>query len=182
VTAADVAAAAPLVASTVPASASTARVASLMGRLAWALPRPRPLHALSPLPSPRLLVREAQAPTSRGELVPRRSPPPLPRPTTSTPKSPGKIVPAAHAAGTPHSSILGAPVAESSSPFCAPPAPVAAAALRALGLGAWAGQTVRRSRSPAAGNERKVRPRPLVAREWWERRQKLHSPAGPRGA
>jgi hypothetical protein len=55
-------------------------------------------------------------------------------------------------------------------------------AARALALGAWAGRTARRSRSPAAGNKRKVRPRRRIAREWRERRQKLHSPAGPRGS
>jgi hypothetical protein len=49
--------------------------------------------------------------------------------------------------------------------------------MRALGLGAWAGQTARRSRSPAARNERKVRRRRHVARKWRERRQKFHSPA-----
>jgi hypothetical protein len=36
---------------------------------------------------------------------------------------------------------------------------------RALGLGAWAGRTARRSRSRAAGNKRKVRPRRRIASE-----------------
>jgi hypothetical protein len=53
---------------------------------------------------------------------------------------------------------------------------------RALGPRAWAGWTARRSRSPAAGNERKVRPRRRVASKWRERRQKFHSPAGRGGA
>jgi hypothetical protein len=48
---------------------------------------------------------------------------------------------------------------------------------RALGLGAWVGRTVWRSRSPAVGNERKVRPRRHAASKWRERRQKFHSPA-----
>jgi hypothetical protein len=130
----------------------------------------------------RLWARGAKAPTSRGESVPHRSPPP-PRSTTNTPKSPGRRVPAARAAETPHSSVPGAPVAGSSSP-CVPPAPAPAAALCAcvLGLGAWAGRTARRSRSRAAEKKRKVRPRRHVAREWRERRRKLYSPAGPRGA
>jgi hypothetical protein len=107
------------------------RRASPLPWAAWRQALPRPPQALSPLPPLRLLAREAQAPTSRGELVPHRSPPPLPNPTTSTPKSPGKIVSAAHAAGTPHSSVPGAPVAGSTSPSCVPPAPVPTAALRA---------------------------------------------------
>jgi hypothetical protein len=53
---------------------------------------------------------------------------------------------------------------------------------RALGLGAWAGRTARRSRSRAVGNKRKVRPRRCVAREWQERKREPYSPAGPRGA
>jgi hypothetical protein len=40
----------------------------------------------------------------------------------------------------------------------------------ALGLGAWAGQTARRSQSPTAGNERKVRPCRHAIRKWRERR------------
>jgi hypothetical protein len=55
-------------------------------------------------------------------------------------------------------------------------------AARALGLGAWAGRTARRSRSPAAGNERKVRPRRHAASNRWERRQRFHSPADRGGA
>jgi hypothetical protein len=112
------------------------RYASPLSWAAWrrALPRPpqvlpRPPQALSPLPPSRLLARGAQAPTSRGELVPHHSP--HPRRTTSTPKSPGKRIPTARAAGTPHSSVPGAPVTGSSSPSCAPPAPIPAAAPRA---------------------------------------------------
>jgi hypothetical protein len=55
-------------------------------------------------------------------------------------------------------------------------------AARALGLGALAGQTAWRSRSPAAGNGRKVRPRQRDASKWRERIQKFHSPAGRGGA
>jgi hypothetical protein len=36
--------------------------------------------------------------------------------------------------------------------------------------------------SLAAGNRRKVRPRRRVARKWRERRRRLYSQAGPRGA
>jgi hypothetical protein len=55
-------------------------------------------------------------------------------------------------------------------------------AARALGLGAWAGRTARRSRSPAAANELKFRPHRHAASKWRERRQKFHSPAGHGGA
>jgi hypothetical protein len=55
-------------------------------------------------------------------------------------------------------------------------------AARTLGLGAWAGRTAWRSRSPAAGNEQKVRPRRHAASKWRERRQKFHSLAGRGGA
>jgi hypothetical protein len=109
---------------------------------------------LAPPPPPRLLARGAQVPTSQGELVPHHSPP-LPRSSTSTPKSLGKRVPAARAAGTLHSSATCAPAAGFSSPSCALPAPAPAVAprVRALGLGAWADRTVRRPRSPAAEDE-----------------------------
>jgi hypothetical protein len=87
------------------------RCASPLSWAAW-------WRALPPLPPPRLWARGAQDPTSRGELVPHRSPPP-PRPTTRTPKSPGRRVPTSRAVGTPHSSVPGAPGAGSSSPSCA---------------------------------------------------------------
>jgi hypothetical protein len=110
--------------------------------------------------SPRrcLLCRSAalgegvKAPTSRGESVPHRSPPPLP--TTNLPMSLGERVPAAHAAGTPRLAAPGAPAVGSSSLSCAPPSPAPAASPRvhAPELGAWAGQTARRPRpSPAKG-------------------------------
>jgi hypothetical protein len=169
VAAADVATAAPPV-------TSTARVASLMGCLAEGALAPAP-GALSSAASA-TLGEGAQAPTSWGELVPHRSPPP-PRSTTSTPNSPGRTVPTARAAKTLHSSVPGAPVAGSSSSSCALPAPVPTAAphMHTLGLGEWAGRTARRSRSPAARKERKVRRRRHAASKWWERRQKFHSPA-----
>jgi hypothetical protein len=109
------------------AGTSAARAASLLDCLATGAPAPVP-GAVSSATSA-ALGEGAQAPTSLGELVPHCSPPP--RPTTSTPKSPGKRVPAARAAETPHSFVLGAPVAGSSSPSCAPPAPIPAAAPRA---------------------------------------------------
>jgi hypothetical protein len=160
------------------------RCASPLSWAAWRRALPRPPQALSPLPPPQLLAREGQAPTSRGEPAPHHSPPPPPHPTTSTPKSPEKRVSTARATGTPHSSVPGAPIAGSSSPSCAPPAPVPAAAprARALGLGAWTGRTAWRSRSPAAGNERKVTPRRHAVSKWRERRQRFHSPAGHGGA
>jgi hypothetical protein len=110
------------------AGTSAARAASLTDCLATGAPAPAPGAGSSAAFA--ALGEGAQAPTSRGELVPHRSSP-LPRPTTSTPKSPGKRAPAARAAGTAHSSVPGAPVAGSSSPSCAPPAPVPAAAPRA---------------------------------------------------
>jgi hypothetical protein len=124
----------------------------------------------------------AQAPTSRGELVPYHFLPPLPPPPTSLLKSPREKVPTTHAVGTPRLAAPGAPAAGSSSPSCAPPAPVPAAALRARGLGAWAGWTARRSRSPAAKEERRVRPRRHAPSKRREKRQGFHSPAGRGGA
>jgi hypothetical protein len=53
---------------------------------------------------------------------------------------------------------------------------------RALGLGAWADRTTRRSRSPSAGDEQKIRPCRCAANKWRERGQKSHSPAGRGGA
>jgi hypothetical protein len=41
---------------------------------------------------------------------------------------------------------------------------------RELGLGVWAGRTVRHGWSPAAGNERKIRPRRCVPGKWRETR------------
>jgi hypothetical protein len=52
---------------------------------------------------------------------------------------------------------------------------------RVLRLESWAGQTARRPRSPAAGDERKVRPRRRVAGKR-EAGQKFHPPAGRGGA
>jgi hypothetical protein len=130
------------------AGASAVRVASLVGCMA--------AGAVSSVASA-ALGEGAQAPTYRGEFVPHRSPP---RPTTSTPKSPGRRVPAARAARTLHSFVLGALATRFFSPSCEPPAPAPSAApcVHALGLGAWAGRTARRSRSRAAENRRKVRP------------------------
>jgi hypothetical protein len=55
-------------------------------------------------------------------------------------------------------------------------------AARALRFEAWAGRTVRHSRSPSAGDERKIRPRRRAASKWRERGQKFHSPAVRGGA
>jgi hypothetical protein len=75
-------------------------------------------------------------------------------PTTSTPRSPGKKVPAARTDDTPRPAVPDAPATEFSSLSCAPPAPAPVVAPRAepLGLGAWAGRTARRPRSPSAKN------------------------------
>jgi hypothetical protein len=66
-----------------------------------------------------------------GGPAPHRSPPPLPLPTTSTPRSSGERVLATHAAGIPRPSAPGAPAAGSCAPSCASPAPAPAAAPRA---------------------------------------------------
>jgi hypothetical protein len=87
VAAADVFTAASPDTSTARSSTSAARAASLLDYLVMGAPAPAP-GAVSSAAST-ALGEGAQAPTSRGELVPRLSPP-LPRPTTSTPKSPGR--------------------------------------------------------------------------------------------
>jgi hypothetical protein len=69
-------------ASAAPTGASAVRAASLMGLLATGAPAPTP-DAVSYAASA-ALGEGAQAPTSRGELIPHRSPPS--RLTTSTPK------------------------------------------------------------------------------------------------
>jgi hypothetical protein len=75
--------------------------------------------------------------------------PPLPRPTTSTPLSRARRVPATSAAGTPRSSAPGAPVAAHCAPSCDRPAPALAVAprARARGTEACVGRTARRSRA-----------------------------------
>jgi hypothetical protein len=88
---------------------------------------------------------------SRGP-APHRLPLLLLPPMTSTPASPGERAPAARAAGTPHLSAPGVPVAGSCTPSSALPAPVPVAAphARVPGLRVWAGQTAQRSRPPSA--------------------------------
>jgi hypothetical protein len=105
-------------------------------------------------------VTGVHAPTCRGEPAPYPLPP-LPRPTTSTPLSWARRVPAARAAGTPRSSTLGAPVAAHCAPSCDPPAPALAVAPRAQARGteAWVGRTARRSRAPSAGVRRSLKTR-----------------------
>jgi hypothetical protein len=85
---ADVATAAPTVTSAARIGTSAAHAASLMHCLAAGAPTPAPGAGSSAASA--ALGEGAQAPTSRGELVPHRSPPPLPRPTTSTLKLPGR--------------------------------------------------------------------------------------------
>jgi hypothetical protein len=143
VAAADVATVTPPFTSAARDSTSTVCAASLTGCLATGATAPAP-GAVSSAASA-TLGEGAWAPTSRGELAPRHSPPPppppLPRPTMSTPKSPGERVPGARAAGTLHSSAPGALATGSSSPSCT------------LGLGAWADRTAPRPRSPTAEDE-----------------------------
>jgi hypothetical protein len=131
-------------------------------RCALPLPRtarrralPRPPRAPAPLPLRWLLVRGARDSTSQGgppHLSPLLPPPLL---TTSSPELPGERVRAAHAAGTLRPAAPGTPAAGFSSPSCVPPAlaPVAARREQPLKLGAWAGQTARRPRSPSAKND-----------------------------
>jgi hypothetical protein len=135
VAAADVATVTPPFTSAARDSTSTVCAASLTGCLATGATAPAP-GAVSSAASA-TLGEGAWAPTSRGELAPRHSP----RPTMSTPKSPGERVPGARAAGTLHSSAPGALATGSSSPSCT------------LGLGAWADRTAPRPRSPTAEDE-----------------------------
>jgi hypothetical protein len=112
---------------------------------------------LPPGPAP---VTGVQAPTYRGEPAPYLLPP-LPRPTTSTPLSLARKVPAARAAGTPRSSAPGAPVAARCAPSCDPPAPALTVVPRAQArrTEAWVGRTSRRTRAPSAGVRRNLKTR-----------------------
>jgi hypothetical protein len=87
--------------------------------------------------------------------------PPLPRPTTSTPLSLTRRVPAARVAETSCSSAPGAPIAACCTPSCDPPAPALAVAPRAQACGteAWVGRTSRHSRAPSAGVRRNLKTR-----------------------
>jgi hypothetical protein len=116
-----------------------------------------------------------------GGPAPCRSPLLPPLPTMSSPESPGGKVPTARAAGTPRPAIPGAPAAGSSSPSCAPPAPTLLVAPHAwlLGLGAWAGRTARRPRSPSAKNDYQNRDCTLRGNK---EGRKTYSPPGCRGA
>jgi hypothetical protein len=152
----------------------------------WQAPL-RPPQAMV-LPPPELApVTGVQAPTYRGEPVPYLLPPlpPLPRPTTSTPLSPTRRVPAARAVGTPRSSAPGAPVAARCTPSCGPPAPALAVASRARARGteAWGGRTLRLSRSPSAGVRRSLKTRRQPKKRQNKKgSQEIHSPIGRRGA
>jgi hypothetical protein len=153
VAATGVAAAAPLAISPVRAGTSAASAASPVGCLA----------AGAPAPAPGVVSSAASAALGEGgegsHLSGGARPPSL---SSSSPSSPddkysevlGEESPAARAAGTPHSSVPGAPVAGSSSLSCAPPdlAPAVAPRTHALGLGAWAGRTARCSRPLSAKN------------------------------
>jgi hypothetical protein len=141
VAAADVATAAPPVASTACAGTSAAHAGASAVRAGTSAVRAASLTSR--------LVTDATAPapgdissaasTALGEggagshLSGRARPPSLSSSSSSdasTPKSPGRRVPAARAAKTPHS-VPGALAAGFSSPSCASPAPAPATALRA---------------------------------------------------
>jgi hypothetical protein len=111
------------------ASTSTARVASSVDRPAAGASAPAP-GACSSAASAALGEGGACSHLSGGP-APRHSPPPLPHPTTNTPRSPGKKVSTARTARILRPSAPGVPAAGSFAPSCAPPAPTAAAALHA---------------------------------------------------
>jgi hypothetical protein len=155
VAAADVATAASPITSTVRAGASAARVASLMGCLAMDAPAPAPgpvssaasaalgkgvqAPPLGESSSPialLLLVRRRVLRSHQGRVSLLLAQLELLTPLFPTLLSPDPILLLAHR------------------PLLFPPLRRARAWARA-----WAGQTARRSRSPAAGDERKVRPR-----------------------
>jgi hypothetical protein len=157
VAAADVATAAPPAASAARDGTSMACAASLTDCLAVGAP------ALSLLPPPRLLVRGVQAPTSWGELAPvallfvfllRRRILRCRRGRESLLLTQLKLLTPLFPALPPPDPLL----LLARRPLLLPPLRRA----RALGLGTWAGQTARRPRSPAAGDERKIRPRQCV--------------------
>jgi hypothetical protein len=146
-------AAAPPAVSTARASASAARVASLVNCLVAGAPAPAP--SITSSAASAALGEGAEGCHLSGGARPHRFPPPLPRLTTSTPRSRERKAPAARAAKTPRSFAPGALVAGGFAPSCAPPTPAPAAAPRAcaLGTGAWAGRTARHLR-PLFAKER----------------------------
>jgi hypothetical protein len=179
VVAAAVATAALPDASVARASASAVRAASSTDRpVAGASAPPRALAPLPPLP---LSAREAQDPTSQGDLPPGAffffS---LSRQRVLRGHREEKV-PAAHAAGTPRPAVPSAPAAGSSSPSSVPPAlaPTTAPRARPLGLGAWAGQTTQHLRSPYAKNDCQNRAGTLRESK---KGRKTYSPPGRRGA
>jgi hypothetical protein len=146
VAAADVATVALLEASAAHAGASAARTGTSAVCAASSVDRPAAgaPQAVALLPPPRLSVKGVQAPTSQGEPAPRRSPP-LHLSTTNPPMLPrGKpllleqpefFVPLFPVLLPPDPPLL-----FTRRPLLFPPLRRA----RALGLGAWAGQTARR--------------------------------------
>jgi hypothetical protein len=121
----------------------------------WRAPL-RPPQAMVLLPPESAPVTGEQAPTYRGEPAPYHlPPPPLPRPTTSTPLSRARKVPVTRTAETLRSFAPGAPGAARCALFCDPPAPALTAAPRAQARGteAWVGRTTRCSRAPSAGGQ-----------------------------
>jgi hypothetical protein len=158
---ADAATVAPLDASAARAGTSVVRAGTSVTRSASSVDRPA-AGASTPAPgacssaASAVLDEGGAGPHLSGGPAPRRFPPPLLPPTTSTPMSSGEKVPAARAVGTLHPSALGAPDAGSPAPSSAPPAPAPAAAphARALGIGVWAGWTAHRSRPPFAREDK----------------------------
>jgi hypothetical protein len=153
------------------------RRASPLSWDAWRRALLRPPQALSPLPPPWLWARGAQAPTSRGELVPIALLLLVRQRVLRSRWGRESLLLAQLELLTPLFPALPSPdpiLLLARRPLLFPLLRRA----RALVLGAWAGRTMRRSRLPAAGNERKVRPRGHATSKWRERRQKVHSPVG----
>jgi hypothetical protein len=116
-----------------------------------------------------------------GGPAPRRSLFPPPRPTTSSPESPGERVPTARAAGTPHPTAPGAPAVGFSSPSYAPPflSLTAARRGRSPGNGALVDPTVRRPRSPSSNG---IYQDHTSTSRGTERKEEAYLPAGRREA
>jgi hypothetical protein len=123
-----------------------------------------PAQALAPLPSPRLSMRGAQAPTSKGGLPPvafflfslsrRRVLRGRRRRESLLLAQPVFLVPLFPALPPPDPSLLRAHHSLLLPPLCR---------ARAIGLGAWAGRIARRSRPPSAGKSEMSESRRCVA-------------------
>jgi hypothetical protein len=162
------------------AGASAMRAAPSVDRLAADTPAPAPGACSSAASA--ALGEEGAGSHLSGGLAPRHSPPPLPLPATSTPRSLGERVPAARAARIPRPSTPSAPADGSFAPSCVSPTPAAATAPRAR-LGSGCGRVGLRG----------VHSYPLlgrvtgqnhddVSRRYKRKRGRTHSPVGRREA